>query len=91
MWVKALTICVHGYKTLCHVQVDKPHKSMLFKGLHAIIYIKVTAKNHKCLVNNLEFYHTYVVMLFRSKTSILYYFRFLYKFCVLYHSKCIGK
>ncbi len=32
-----------------------------------------------------------VVMLFRSKTSILYYFLFLYKFSVLYHSKCVGK
>ncbi len=33
------------------------------------------------------FCHASVVMLFRSKTSIL----FLYKFSVLYHSKCMGK
>ncbi len=38
-----------------------------------------------------RFYHSSVVMLFRSKTSILCYFLFLYKFSVLYHSKCIGK
>ncbi len=38
-----------------------------------------------------EFYHASVVMLFRSKISILCYFLFLYKFSVLYHSKCIAK
>ncbi len=40
---------------------------------------------------NIGFYHTSVVMLFRSKTSILCYFLILYKLSVLYHSKFIGK
>ncbi len=39
----------------------------------------------------LVFYHANVVMLFRSQTSFLYYFLFLYKFSVLYYSKTIGK
>ncbi len=33
----------------------------------------------------------YVVKLFRSQTSFLYYFLFLYNFKVLYHSKSIGR
>ncbi len=40
--------------------------------------------------NGLRVYHTYVVMLFRSQTSFLCYFLFMYKFKVLYHSKSIG-
>ncbi len=86
---KCLGVKTHPYLrkyVICYNPDKSSQQPMMAHFMHGTISSSQTQHDN----TRREFYHANVVVLFCSQASFLYYFLFLYKFRVLYHSKRTG-